>query len=493
MPTLVPIDPVTRLEGHLKVEISVDHVNGVQQVVDARCSGTMFRGFENLLVGRKPIDAIHITQRICGVCPVAHGAASAAAIEAAAGISLNANGRVMRNIVNGADFLHSHILHFYHLVLSDFTDIANIPPWTPSWRTDKRSFRALKPGSGSAGSARGAASQSAPDFLSSYRKALDVRRKAHELGAYFGGRLPHAATFVPGGVTAFPKTASVTAGKALLREIISFIETTWAQDLDRVAKVYPDYYSIGRGPGNLLAFGVFDLVSGGASRLLRRGRVEKGSTTVQTVDVNGIAEQVGNSYYAETSDNLRPSAGQTVVDYPKPGAYSWLKAPRYFNDVYELGPLARMWVNGDYRRGISVMDRHAARMQEAYKLANAMLTWFDQLTLNQSGYVSCTPPSSATSFGLTEAARGALGHWYTTASGLITRYQIITPTCWNASPRDDGGVPGAIEQALIGTPIRNAGEPVEALRVIHSFDPCLACAVHVTRPGEANRVFALGM
>jgi hydrogenase large subunit len=167
----------------------------------------------------------------------------------------------------------------------------------------------------------------------------------------------------------------------------------------------------------------------------------------------------------------------------KPEAYSWIKAPRYLDAVHEVGPLARMWVNGDYRRGISAMDRIIARAIEAKKVAEALATWVDSLRPGSPVYTHKRTPLSATGVGLTEAPRGALGHWVAIAGGKISRYQIVTPTAWNASPRDDVSQAGAIEQALIGTPVADPQNPIEVLRVVHSFDPCLACSVHGVRAG----------
>jgi hydrogenase large subunit len=175
----------------------------------------------------------------------------------------------------------------------------------------------------------------------------------------------------------------------------------------------------------------------------------------------------------------------------KTAAYSWLKAPRYGNTPYEAGPLARMWVNGDYRSGISVMDRHLARAYETLKVAQAALSWVKGLNTGGSVSTKATIPSTASAIGLTEAPRGALGHWLQISGGKISRYQIITPTCWNASPRDSAGKLGPIEQALIGTPVKDLTQPVEVVRVIHSFDPCLSCAVHVMRPEAGRKIFTL--
>ncbi len=475
MAVITAIDPVTRLEGHLKIQVKVDTVNRAQQVVDAWATGTLFRGFESILVNRHPWDAQHITQRICGVCPVSHGLASVLALDSAAGVTPPTNARIMRNLVLGANYVQSHILHFYHLSVQDFVDGPNMPPWQPSWSVDKRF------------------DQNTTDVLvDHYVAALGMRRKAHEMGALFGGRLPDPPTYIPGGFTTTPRADRIAKFKTYIAELIGFINSVYIPDAEALAATYSDYRSIGRGTGNLLAYGVFDLDSAGTNKLLRRGRVTNGSTSVQTVDVNAITEQVTYSWYANGTNNLRPSAGQTTPQYPKGAAYSWLKAPRYSGQPYEVGALARMWVNGDYRRGISVMDRHLARAYEALKVAQALQTWVGQLTTNGAYFTPSSVPSTATAYGLTEAPRGAIGHWLQIAGGRLSRYQVVTPTCWNASPRDGAGNRGPIEQSLIGTPVANVDEPIEVLRVIHSFDPCLSCAVHVARPSEEAKIFTIG-
>jgi hydrogenase large subunit len=268
------------------------------------------------------------------------------------------------------------------------------------------------------------------------------------------------------------------------------VEGTYLPDVDLVARTYGDYLSVGAGPRNLLAFGVFELDASGSSRLLRRGRVEGASGSVRSVDAGSVTEAVSYSWYQSASP-ASPSSGQTVPVNPKGDAYSWLKAPRYSGRVYEVGPLARMWVNGDYRRGVSVMDRHLARAQEALKVAQAMRQWVASLSPQGEVFGSFSAPGSGRGVGLTEAPRGALGHWVSISDGALSRYQIVSPTCWNASPRDDAGVLGALEQALVGTPVANADEPVEVLRVVRSFDPCLSCAVHVARPGKGAKVARL--
>ena len=181
-----------------------------------------------------------------------------------------------------------------------------------------------------------------------------------------------------------------------------------------------------------------------------------------------------------------------MPQYPKAGAYSWLKAPRYGGVTYEAGSLARMTVNGDYTRGISTMDRHVARARENLKVALAMRQWVAALPVDQGAFTSFDIPDAATAFALTEAPRGALGHWLQVAGSRLSRYQVITPTCWNLSPKDSAGTRGPLEEALVGVPVANVDKPVEVLRVVHSYDPCLDCATHVTRVEPGARVYALG-
>jgi hydrogenase large subunit len=461
--TITVMDPVTRIEGHMKVQITVDTVGGVTEVTDARCTGTLFRGFETILTGRDPKDAPIITERICGVCPVSHGMASSLALDAAAGVTPPTDARILRNLVLGANFLQSHILHFYLLGALDYVKGPAGAPWTPYWNVDLRS---------------GLASLS-----TNIVKAIEARRRAHDMAAVFGGHLPHPHTYVPGGFTSVPTAARVTQFRTNLTWLTNFIQSTYIPDVQLLSSIYSDYHSVGKGCGNLLAYGVFDLNDAKTSKLFKRGIVSVSApATVGSVTVGNITESVGYSWYDATTDNLTPAGGSTKPVYPKTNAYSWLKAPRYSGKPYEAGPLARMWVNGDYRKGVSVMDRHLARANEALKIAQAMNGWLNQLTAGAKVYNTYTNPTTGSGVGLTEAARGALGHWVKISAGKISSYQVVTPTCWNASPQDTKKVKGPMEQALIGTPISNAAKPIEALRVIHSFDPCLSCAVHVMRP-----------
>lgn len=471
MPTTITIDPVTRIEGHLQIEVTVDTVGGTQQVVDARSAGMMFRGFEIILGGRDPRDAAPYTQRICGVCPTSHAMAACLTLDNAFGVMPPANGRIIRNLLLATNFLESHILHFYHLSAPDFIDttgLLDMSPWTPRYVTGDM-----------------IGGTTAQTLVQHYMAAIAIRRKAQQMGALFGGKQPCSGTFVVGGITEIVTQEKVDAFRDLLTEIRSFIDNVYLPDASALAAAFPSYYSIGAGHGNLISFGVFDLSPGGSSKFLPAGRYTDG--VPGALDPAQITEYVTHSWFTAACDDKHPSVGQTIPDAYKSGAYTWLKAPRYAGKAHEAGPLARLWVSNDYTHGISAMDRIMARAAEAKMIADAMDDWLDELV---PAAPVCTPsskPQQAVGVGLTEAPRGALGHWMNVAGFVVSRYQVVTPTSWNASPMDNLNVLGPIEQALIGTPVADTAKPVEVLRVVHTFDPCLACAVHMVRPGDRKR------
>ena len=477
MPILsAAIDPVTRIEGHLKIDIQVDTINGVQQVIEARAIGTLFRAFERVLVPRDPRDAPIITSRICGVCPTSHAMAAALTLDHAFGVTPPDAARILRNLVHAACYLESHILHFYLLSLPDFIQGPGMAPWLPGLdvgrRLDKDTTNIL---------------------VGNYLAAITMRRKCHEMGAIWGGKLPHTPAYIAGGFTAVAHAEDKASYQALLTELGDFINGTYLPDVERLASLYPDYFSIGRGYGHLMSYGVFEEDNAG-DKLFQAGRVVgPHGTSVQALDASRISEHVTHSWYEDRTNDRHPAVGETAPQHPKPGAYSWLKAPRYDGVPYECGPLARMVINGEYPYSVSVLDRIRSRAQEASKLVQAMQGWLDELPLNTPAYTPNEVPFSASGEGLTEAPRGALGHWMDVAGGKIARYQVITPTCWTISPQDSTGQRGPLEQALIGTPIANPDQPVEALRVIHSVDPCLDCATHVSRPGKNAKVFQAGV
>jgi len=472
MNTITVMDPVTRIEGHMKVEIAIDSVGGQQQIVDAHCTGTLFRGFETLLNGRSPLDAPLVTQRICGVCPISHGQTAVQALENVSEWLPNTNGRLLRNLTLGANFLQSHILHFYLLAALDFVSGPAASPWTQAWQTDMRS--------------------GLDEVTANLPAAITARRQSHEMGAVFGGKMPSSNTFVPGGFTMTPTNQAIDTYRQRLLELQNFIDNIYLPDVELVGTIYSDYYQIGAGCNNLFAFGAFEMDDANSTRLFSGGRIEDGSTEVNSINTNNISESVKYSWYSNTTSNLSPASGETTPEYPKGDAYSWIKAPRMNNKPFEAGPLARMWVNGDYQRGISVMDRHQARALEAKKIAAAMHGWLDGLRPGEKAFDNSYNQHSGTGIALSEAPRGALGHWVKISGDRISNYQVITPTCWNASPRDDNDVPGPMEQALIGTPIENPDQPIEALRVIHAYDPCLSCAVHIMRPDSSPVIVHTG-
>lgn len=475
MQTIKIVDPVTRIEGHMKIELTIDN----HTVLDARCSGTLFRGFETLLKGRDPLDAPVITQRICGVCPISHGQASVLALENVSEWLPTRKARLLRNLTLAANYIQSHILHFYLLALPDYVEMPDASAWANAWKVDLRMNLSDLPGRilGDGGKEG---------------QALKARRVAHEMGAILGGRMPTSHAFIPGGFTATPDPQQVSDFRERLWWMQAFIDDFYIPDVTALAQTYADYGAVGRGYGNLLSYGVFETDDLGQGKLLRRGFVENHAPeSVRPLDPGGITESVSRSWYADDTDGLPPVDGETRPLYPKAGAYSWLKAPRLAGRPFEVGPLARMWVNGDYRHGVSVLDRHMARAEETRKLAGAMLGWLDELASGAS-YDETYDQHSGEGVGMTEAPRGALAHWVRIEDRRLSRYQIVTPTCWNASPRDGDDNPGPMEKALIGTPVEDPDRPLEALRIIHSFDPCLSCAVHVMRPKAPPRVVWAG-
>ena len=504
MKETVSISPVTRIEGHLGVKIETD--NG--RITNAQVVGEMFRGFEQILRGRDPLDAQQITQRICGVCPVEHGIASVLAQDAAYGITPPTNGRLARNLTQAANFITSHITHFYLLSGLDFVDVAQVTTYSGSdpalvtlrdWAKSEIANNTVNAGG-----------PFLPQFpaqlirdpalnlgiLRHYLEAIEVRQSGHKLGATFLGKLPHAAALIPGGITEKITAIKIASARALLDRLRTFIETVFLPDVVAVAQAFPAYFELGRGCGGFLAYGVFPERDDGSAPFLPSGVVL--GEQLQPLNPGAITEDVRYSWYSSASGR-KPTEGETTPDATKAGAYSWLKAPRYAGRPLEVGPLARLLVayHGSHNSAaksavdgllkatgrtpadlVSVLGRHAARALEAKLLADRCAEWIEQLVPDQPACRDFTIPESGSGVGLTEAARGALGHWIEIRDRKIANYQCVVPTTWNCSPRDDRDQPGPMEQALLGTPIADAASPIEAARVIRSFDPCLACAVH---------------
>ncbi|MFH1577932.1 MAG: nickel-dependent hydrogenase large subunit [Candidatus Omnitrophota bacterium] len=462
----IVIDPVSRIEGHLGIEVELN--NG--KVVDARSMATLFRGFEIILKGRDPRDAQHITQRICGVCSASHGLAASYNLDNAFGVTPPENARIIRNLVVGANYLHSHILHFYHLAALDYVVGPETPPFIPRYKGDYRLPKDINDA-----------------CVAHYLEALKIRILAHEMRALLAGKAPHHVGFVPGGVTGKPNVDKIAGYLWRLRKVQDFINNVYVPDVLAVAGVYSDYKEIGVGHKNLLAYGIFDLDSSGENKLLKRGRYTRGK--LSDVDASKITEDVKYSWYQDETSGKNPVDGMTEPLPHKPEAYTWAKAPRYGKLPHEVGPLARMWVNGDYQAGVSVIDRHAARALEAQKVANAIEGWLMQIDPSKPIWAECSVPKSAEGAGLVEAPRGALGHWVRIKDYKIDNYQCVVPTTWNVSPRDDKGIRGPIEEALINTPVADPDNPIEVVRVVRSFDPCIACTVHLIKPNGQMKEF----
>lgn len=463
----IVIDPITRIEGHLKIEVEVD--NG--KVVDAKSSGTLFRGIELILKGRDPRDACHIVQRICGVCPIAHGMASMLCLDDAFGVKPPPNGRIVRNLIQGANYLQSHILHFYHLAALDYVKGPETPPFIPRYEGDYRLPKEIN-----------------DKAVEHYLQALTIRKKAHEMLAIFGAKMPHVTVFTAGGVTEGVTSEKIGQFKQYLQEITSFVDNVYVPDVLAVAKFYgDDGFSIGTGCKNMLAYGAFKLTDeddpDGQKQLFKRGCYANGQFA--PVDKNKITEEVKYSWFADSTTGRYPGEGATEPAPGKSGAYSWLKAPRYNGLPYEVGPLARQWVGkqkdvlGLGEKAFSVLGRHFARALETSQVAHAMFDWLDQLVPGEPTFTPFDVPQEGMGVGLHEAPRGALGHWITIRDHRIDNYQAVVPTTWNGGPRDDRGQRGPIEEALVGSPVKDPNNPFELVRIVRSFDPCIACAVHV--------------
>ncbi|UCF99157.1 MAG: nickel-dependent hydrogenase large subunit [Spirochaetaceae bacterium] len=500
----IVIDPMTRVEGHLRIEALVDD----GKVKECRSSGTLFRGFELFLKGRDPRDAQSITQRICGVCPTAHGIASALNLDSAFGIDdkIPDNGRIIRNLILGSNYIQSHILHFYHLAALDYVDVTSLANFTGSDTDLLRAKNFLE---------RGQLGPFVPRYEGDYRlskdaniaavghylEALKIRRLAHEMLAIFGGKMPHVVGVVPGGVTCSPTTDKITDFLWRLNRCRDFIDGVYISDVLAVAEAYSDYFEIGRGCNYWLSYGVFDQDTEERNperrkRLLPSGVVDS-SLSREALNPIHIAEDVLHSWFA--GEGRKPVDGQTEPNPEKKEAYSWIKAPRYDGKAAEVGPIARVlnaYLAGDKKVKklvdavlekfhakpnvlFSVLGRHAARALECKFVADAMAEWVLQLKPGEPVYVDYELPDEAEGIGLTEAPRGALGHWMKIKNGKIDHYELVVPTTWNASPKDAKEQPGPIEQAILDTKISDPDNPFEIVRIVRSFDPCLACAVHL--------------
>ncbi len=558
----IVVDPVTRIEGHLRIEAEVK--NG--KITNAWSSSTMFRGVEKILSGRDPREAWVITQRICGVCTTVHSLASIRAVENALGIKIPDNARILRNIIIGSQNVQDHIIHFYHLHALDWVDVVSalkadpvktaklaqsISDWPKSSATY---FKNVKNRIGAfvksgqlgifANAYWGHPTYKLPPeanlmAVAHYLEALDIQREYIKVHALLGGKNPHLQTFLVGGMATPVDPNSENALNAdalallmkLQNKVKAFVEKVYMPDILTVAPFYLEWAKIGGGIGNYLSYGDFPDADG--KNWFPRGIVlGKNLAKVYPLDEKKITEHVTHSWYAykDESKGLRPSEGVTVPNYTGPappykylntdGKYSWVKAPRYDEKPMEVGPLARLLVgyasgqkeivsavNGFLKKVnagpailFSTLGRTAARAIETLLMVNKTFEWISELEANMKKndldihnhkwWEPDTWPKEAVGYGWHEAPRGGLGHWIHIENKKIKNYQAIVPTTWNASPRDARGAMGPYEASLIGTPIADPRKPLEILRTIHSFDPCLACAVHVY-DGKGNETAAV--
>ncbi len=568
----VVVDPICRIEGHLRIEVNVDETNTITNAVS---TGNMWRGLEIILKGRDPRDAWAFTERICGVCTGVHALVSCRAVEDALGIDIPPNANSIRNLMMLAQYTQDHLVHFYHLHALDWVDVVSalnadpkatselqqaISPWpksSPGYFRDVQNRIKRFVESGQLGPFANAywgspAYKLPPEAnlmaVTHYLEALDFQKEIVKIHTIFGGRNPHPNWLVGGmpcsinvnetGAVGAVNMAWLNQVSDIINNSITFVDQVYIPDLKAIASFYKDWtYGGGLSSKNVMAYGEFPAIANdytNDSWMLPNGAILNGDlSTVYDVDPRDpgqIQEFVAHSWYeypdpdaglhpfdgvTEPRFELGPNAKgtKTNIEALDEGAkYSWLKAPRWQGNAMEVGPLARYLVA--YARGqedikeqvdgllaalelpvtalFSTLGRTAARGLECSWTAHKMRDVFDGMmaniklgdvaTANMQSWEPETWPADTKGVGIGEAPRGALGHWIHIKGGKLENYQAIVPTTWNASPRDPAGNIGAYEAALLGTPMADPAQPLEILRTIHSFDPCLACASHVISP-----------
>ncbi|MCU7585523.1 nickel-dependent hydrogenase large subunit [Adlercreutzia muris] len=534
------IDPITRIEGHLRVEMEVE--NG--KVADAWVSGGCFRGMELVVQNRTPEDAAQIVERICGVCPVSHAHASSIAGDKAYGITISNNARIIRNLLEGAQFLHSHILWLYNLAALDYVNPLN----ALQANVDDAYGLALEKGlalhsdlnqlydklgafaqngqlsifSGNWFEADGGkAYVDAPEanliLTSHYLEALKMQARASEMAALLGGKMPHVMTSIPGGNMWVPTESKLDDLLAMAIEVRDWVNDTVLPDTLVLAELYPEAMTFGKGCGRYIAWGVFegqgwpygdDYIEQMKNRYLPMGVLDEkfGVTDVQE---SLIQEYMGHSWYQGDDTYTSPyfTTDPDFTEYDVKDRYTWVKCPTYDGKPMEAGSMSRIFAA--YVRGVpfikenvdavlgllgakpgdlsafqNTLGRTAIRQIETMYVADLMVEWVTELAEaikgGDSEYFRAPERTTGEGSGFWEAPRGALYHSEKVVDGKIEGYQIIIPSTWNLAPINAKGEHGPLEQALIGVPVADIEMPINALRTVHSFDPCTACAVHVT-------------
>lgn len=537
----VVVDPVTRIEGHLRIEVEVK--DGM--IANAWSSSTLFRGLEIILQGRDPRDAQHFTQRSCGVCTYVHALASTRCVDNAVGVKIPKNATYIRNLVMASQFMHDHIVHFYHLHALDWVDvqsalsadpvkaasIANSISPRPTSADDLRAVQTKLKSfieSGQLGPFTNAYFLGGhPSYYldpevnliatAHYLEALRLQIKAAKMMAIFGAKNPHTQFTHVGGVTNYDalRPERIAEFRALFNETKKFIDEVYIPDLLAVASFYKDWSGIG-GTTNFMSFGEFptdeyDL----ESRYIPPGVIfNRDIGNVQNFDPAKIEEHVKYSWY-KGEGKAHPYQGVTeprYTDMHGEDRYSWMKAPRYMDESTEVGPLATALVA--YGKGhpaykalvdmvlgklgvgpealFSTLGRTAARGIETKVIADEAENWLNEFEGNVAGgdrkiFQEWEMPDEAEGVGFVNAPRGALSHWIKIKDGKIDNFQLVVPSTWNLGPRCNAGKLSPVEEALVGTPVADPKRPVEILRTVHSYDPCIACGVHVIDP-ETNEV-----
>jgi quinone-reactive Ni/Fe-hydrogenase large subunit len=539
------IDPITRIEGHLRIEVELEG----NTVKDAWSTITLWRGIETILKGRDPRDAGLMTQRFCGVCTYSHYEASIMAVEDAFGVKPPTNARIVRNLINASLYITDHIMHFYHLHGLDWVDVVSALGADPRRAEDMARAYCDNPYNASVSHYKavqerlkkfvesgrlgpfangywGNPSYKLPAeanliIVSHYLDALAVSKVGAQMMAIFGGKNPHPQTLVAGGVTSVMDTLDAyRIGEYLfrLKEMKNFVETAYIPDVLLAATYYKDegLEGIGGGVKNYLCYGGINLDDDYTTKFFQPGVIKnRDLANVEGLDETKITEEVTHSWYKD-GQPLHPYDGVTepdYTDYDESGhikgdeKYTWCKAPRYDGLPYEVGPLARFiigYAKGDQKikdlvdstlkaTGLpvkvlfSTLGRTAARALETKLFTDNTEAWINELIGNiKSGdtrtWTRCDVPHEGQGRGMKEAPRGSLGHWIKIKDKVIENYQAVVPSTWNCSPRDAAGLRGPYEESLIGTRLANVDQPLEIIRTIHSFDPCMACAVHIIDP-----------
>lgn len=459
------VNPITRISGFMEIDVAVEN----HKVVDAKVKGLMFRGFEQMLNGRFPLDAVYYTERICGICSTAHGLASTLALEQALGVTANEQARYLRDIMHGCEFIQNHLRHFYQFTVPDY--VLMPAECCPIFETPFGDLRIPK--------------EENDLIVQHYFDSLNVSREAHEAIAVLGGKVPHTHGIFVGGATTQATADKVVQLKTILNGVGSFIENVTIPDAGIIAQYYPDYYQNGVGPRNFLSYGCFDSYPSLGTLYIDPMIEVQGER--RAMDPARITEEIDFSWYTDQLNSYSPMETMPVDDMNKPNAYSFIKSVQMDDLSFECGPLARQWMSGEYRHGISTMDRTVARIYEAKKITEILLTLLDNVELHVPSQFRHEIPASSAGAGLIDTTRGALGHWLKIDNQLLSFYQVITPSVWNLSSHDNSGIPGTAEQALIGAEIQDEENPVELARIIRSFDPCVSCATHVYYPDKAPK------